>query len=66
MASQSLLSKLGIDGHQHGACWGEWIETTGEPVATIDPTTEEVLASLPPARPPEAQLVLAKASERFG
>ncbi|HHH29139.1 MAG TPA: aldehyde dehydrogenase family protein [Polyangiaceae bacterium] len=65
MSNPSLLSKLGIDGHQHGACWGEWIETTGDPVATVNPTTEEVLASLPPARPPEAQLVLAKASERF-
>jgi L-aminoadipate-semialdehyde dehydrogenase len=65
MATESLLSRLGIEGLEHGACWGEWVETTGEAVDTINPTTEETLASIKPARRPEAQLILAKSLERF-
>ncbi|MEM1033402.1 MAG: aldehyde dehydrogenase family protein [Myxococcota bacterium] len=66
MSSHSLLAKLNIaDRAGCGASWGEWIETTGERIDTTNPTTEEVLASVASARTPEAELVLAKAAERF-
>jgi aldehyde dehydrogenase (NAD+) len=60
-----LLKKLGIADVRHGASWGEWIATEGEETTSINPATEEPIASVRDARIPECQLVLAKASERF-
>jgi aldehyde dehydrogenase (NAD+) len=65
MQSHPLLKTLGIDGLSHGACTGEWIETTGETITSLNPTTGEPLASVTGARRPECQLVLARALERF-
>jgi aldehyde dehydrogenase (NAD+) len=64
-ALMTNLSKLGIDGVIGGACWGEWVETSGDAIASINPATGKAIASVPTARRPECQLVLAKASERF-
>src|SRR5690606_16460599 len=60
-----LLDELGIANVRHGASWGEWIETEGEETTSINPATEQPIASVRDARIPECQLVLAKASERF-
>jgi aldehyde dehydrogenase (NAD+) len=60
-----ILSKLGIDGLQAGACYGEWVETTGDEIPSHNPATGEKLGAVRAARRPECQLVLAKAIERF-
>ena len=65
MAEGGLLRELGIAGLEAGAGWGEWVHTSGEPLASVDPTTEATIATVASARRPECQLVLAKAAERF-
>jgi aldehyde dehydrogenase (NAD+) len=65
MDSHPLLKTLGIDNLHHGACTGEWIETTGEPITSLNPSTGEPLGTVTGARRPECQLVLARALERF-
>ncbi len=60
-----LLAKLGIDDLSAGACWGDWVETSGDPVPTTNPSTGEELASVRSARGTECQLFFAKAAERF-
>jgi L-aminoadipate-semialdehyde dehydrogenase len=60
-----LLSELGIAGLHAGACWGAWVETTGEEVGSINPANEQPIGSFRAARAPECHLVLAKAAERF-
>ena len=61
----NVLTKLGIAGNLGGACWGEWVDTTGDVISTVNPATEEELGSVKAPRKPECQLVLAKANERF-
>ena len=61
----NLPNELGIDDIRSGACWGQWVETTGERITTINPATEEELGSVSAPRRPECQLVLAKSVERF-
>ena len=41
-----LLDKLGIAAVSPAASWGEWVETRGQEIASINPTTGEVLASV--------------------
>jgi aldehyde dehydrogenase (NAD+) len=60
-----LLTRLGVSRLEAGACWGEWVETTGERLETVNPATEEELGGVRSARGPECQLILAKAAERF-
>jgi aldehyde dehydrogenase (NAD+) len=65
MTTRELLTTLGIGGLEAGACWGDWVETTGERLETLNPATEEELGGVRSARGPECQLILAKAAERF-
>jgi aldehyde dehydrogenase (NAD+) len=60
-----LLNRLGIDNIPGAACWGEWIETTGDKITTLNPATGKAIASVQAPRRPECQLVLAQANERF-
>jgi aldehyde dehydrogenase (NAD+) len=65
MTHQKLLQKLGIDPQNSGACWGEWLETSGDEITSLNPATGKPIASVRGPRTPECQLVLAKAAERF-
>jgi aldehyde dehydrogenase (NAD+) len=61
----NVLSDLGIQGLRAGACWGAWVETTGDEITSINPANEQPIGSFRAARVPECHLVLAKAAERF-
>jgi len=65
MSKHPILARLGIDDQTSGACWGQWVETTGADITSINPTTGEALATIKAPRMPECQLVLAKSIERF-
>ncbi len=64
-AMANPMSKLGVDRPKGGACWGEWIETTGESIVSVNPATGLDLGGVRATRRPECQLILAKAAERF-
>jgi hypothetical protein len=53
MSGQSLLTTLGIDASAAGACWGEWLDTTGAELVSVNPSTEEPLGSVKAPRIPE-------------
>ncbi|HZO13513.1 MAG TPA: aldehyde dehydrogenase family protein, partial [Polyangiaceae bacterium] len=61
----STLQSLGIDGIDSGACWGEWIDTSGAEITSLNPATEQPLGKIRAPRIPECQLVAARAAERF-
>ena len=63
--SHSVLKKLGIDGLTAGACYGEWVDTSGDELDSHNPATGEKIGSVRAARRPECQLVLAKAAAAF-
>ena len=65
MASHPLLEKLDLHNLESGASYGQWVETSGEPMTTVNPATGEALATIKATRRPEAQLVLAQAAEAF-
>jgi aldehyde dehydrogenase (NAD+) len=65
MERHPLLERLGIGGIDSGACWGEWIDTSGPELTSINPATGQAIAKLRAPRIPECQLVLAQAAERF-
>jgi aldehyde dehydrogenase (NAD+) len=65
MSRHPVLGRLGIDGIDSGACWGEWIDTSGAELTSINPATEQPLGKIRAPRIPECQLVLARAAERF-
>ncbi len=66
MSSHPLLEKLKIaDRAGCGAAWGEWVETSGDRIDTHNPTDGKLLASVASTRVPEAELILAKAAERY-
>ena len=48
-----------------GACWGEWIETSGETLVSLDPTREQPLGSVRSAQRADYEEVMARAAERF-
>ena len=60
-----LLAKLGIDNVQSGASAGDWLETTGDELASTNPANGETLHTVRLVRKPDCQLVLAQALERF-
>jgi len=60
-----LLSKLGIDNIQSGASFGDWLETSGEELASTNPSNGETLHTVRLAQKPDCQLVLARALGRF-
>ncbi len=66
-ASSSVLSRLGIEAVNPGACWGPdgWIREKTEAVAARNPATGETLASVVPAGAEACETVLAKAHARF-
>jgi aldehyde dehydrogenase (NAD+) len=61
----AFLSNLGIADTNPGACTGEWIDTQGEPVVSLDPTSEQPIASVKRATVEEYEIVVRKAQESF-
>ena len=61
----NLLQRLGIAEVTSGACWGQWIETSGETITSFNPATGEEIGSIRAPARPDCQLVLAKAIESF-
>ncbi|MEM9595644.1 MAG: aldehyde dehydrogenase family protein [Acidobacteriota bacterium] len=61
----ALLAELGIAGENSGAFDGSWIDTQGEVLESIDPTTGEVLATVRQATGEDYERVAAKTVEAF-
>ncbi len=62
---QDLLEELGIGREPSGACTGEWIDTSGSPLVSANPTTGEPIATVRQAAAAEYERVLAAAGEAF-
>ncbi|MBK8047602.1 MAG: aldehyde dehydrogenase family protein [Anaerolineales bacterium] len=64
---QSLLNKLDLKSLNPGVCTGPggWIESEAEPIASRNPTTGEVIASVAPARREDYDTVIAAARTAF-
>ena len=48
-----------------GACWGEWIETSGEVIVSANPASEEPIGAVRAATRGEYDEVMTRALERF-
>ena len=60
-----VLRRLGIEDDNSGAFCGSWIEATGESLASRNPATGEVLASVRAVGPGDYERVAATAVEAF-
>jgi aldehyde dehydrogenase (NAD+) len=60
-----LLGRLGIEEENRGAFCGRWLDTTGEPLASINPATGETLAVVRTAGPGDYKRVAEAAVEAF-
>ncbi|UCG41293.1 MAG: aldehyde dehydrogenase family protein, partial [Acidimicrobiia bacterium] len=65
MEAHEILSSLGVVDDHPGAFAGTWIETTGEPLDVIDPTTGSHLATIRAAAPGEYDQVVDAAEATF-
>ena len=63
--SHPLLERLSIANHSSGASHGSWVETSGDAIVSLNPTTGDVLGQVYSARKPDCQLVLAQAQKAF-
>ncbi|MEM8961381.1 MAG: aldehyde dehydrogenase family protein [Acidobacteriota bacterium] len=62
---RSLLAELGVDAENPGAFDGSWIDTTGELLPSINPTTGETLATVRQATTAEYERVAATTVKAF-
>ncbi len=62
---RQILSSLGIEEENSGAFHGSWLETSGTPIASINPTTGEVLARVHQAQAEDYEEVVAASEEAF-
>jgi aldehyde dehydrogenase (NAD+) len=62
---KAFLSNLGIEESNRGACTGTWIDTQGEPVVSVDPTSEQAIASVKRATLEDYEKVVQKADAAF-
>ncbi len=60
-----LLADLGIKKDNSGAFCGRWLDTQGEPIESIDPTSGKVLASIRSATAEDYETVAAVTTEAF-
>ncbi len=63
--AQQILKNLGIQAVNSGACWGEWIDTTGEELVSLNPATGEELARVRLANEEDYDDVMWQAVESF-
>ena len=64
-AKKELLRRLGVQDSNPGACTGTWIETRGEPVVSLDPSSGEPIASVRRATVDDYERVAAQATASF-
>jgi aldehyde dehydrogenase (NAD+) len=64
-AKRELLARLGLEESNPGASTGRWLDTRGEPIASIDPTTAQPIASVRRATVPDYETVVRRAEARF-
>ncbi len=62
---RELLERLGIQAVNSGACWGEWIDTEGEEIASISPIDGKEIARVRLAEEEEYDDVLWHAAATF-
>ena len=62
---QGVLERLGIDGTNSGAWAGDWFETAGEKIDSIDPATGKVLASVRACSKEDYEKVVPVAHQAF-
>jgi aldehyde dehydrogenase (NAD+) len=60
-----ILKSLGIDAQNRGAYAGEWIDTTGPVLESVNPTTGEPLAAIHTTSDEDYERVAATADEAF-
>ena len=63
--TQEILSSLGIAPENPGAFHGEWLDTSGPLIESINPTTGEPLATVKTATADDYEVVAATASQAF-
>jgi aldehyde dehydrogenase (NAD+) len=63
--TQELLSSLGIEATNSGAYCGRWMETQGEPIESINPTTGTLLATVNSATAEDYEQVAQVTDEAF-
>ncbi|MGB6365253.1 MAG: aldehyde dehydrogenase family protein, partial [Thermoanaerobaculia bacterium] len=61
----ALLSALGLSADNPGAFDGDWIDTQGPALESVNPTTGEVIASIRTATAADYEKVAAAAVEAF-
>ncbi len=64
-STQQILDELGIASENSGAFDGTWIDTQGELVHSVNPTTGEVIASVRQATAEDYEQVAAASSQAF-
>ncbi len=62
---EEILASLGIEQDNPGAFAGTWLETKGEPIVSINPTTGEPLASVRSATADDYEKIAATSVEAF-
>jgi L-aminoadipate-semialdehyde dehydrogenase len=65
MQRQAVLESLGIASDVSGAYAGRWLDGEGPSLASIDPTTEEVIATVRQAGSHDYEAAIASAQETF-
>ena len=65
MDTATILDRLGLTGALHGAFGGEWMEASGDELASVNPATGETIATLRMGGAAEYEAVAASAVETF-
>jgi aldehyde dehydrogenase (NAD+) len=65
MNRDEVLAALGIDGENSGVFAGEWLRGNGPALASIDPTTEEVIATVRQGNIEDYEATITVAEETF-
>jgi aldehyde dehydrogenase (NAD+) len=65
MKREEVLVALGIERENSGVFAGEWLGGTGATIASIDPTTEEVIATVREADLPDYEAAITVAQDTF-
>jgi len=62
---RELLERLGIEKQNPGACTGEWIDTRGDELVSIDPASGEPIASVRQATAEDYERVIEESENAF-
>lgn len=65
MRKQEIFEELDLKGHTSGVFAGEWVEATGEPIDVINPSNEEVIATVTMASRDDYERVVESSAETF-